>query len=61
MHIVHISEVEKLVRAIRDGNNPQMSADAFKLRNKWLQENKLGVLQLPANGRAILEGALRYL
>jgi hypothetical protein len=58
MSTVELSEAEKLVRSIRDGNNPAAASDGLKLRDKWLLENDLGLLQLSPDVKHVLETAL---
>ncbi len=58
MDRVEMSEAEKLVRVIRDPNNPHASSEATALRDKWLIENDIGVLQMAADVRLLLESAV---
>lgn len=58
MDRVEMSEAEKLVRVIRDPNNPHASSEAIALRDKWLIEHDIGVLQMAADVRLLLESAV---
>lgn len=58
MDTVELCEAEKLVRSIRDDNNPCAAADALELRDKWLLESDLGLLHLSPDVRHVLETAL---
>lgn len=58
MDRVEINEAEKLVRIIRDDSNPQASYAALEVRDKWLLENDLGLLEMTTDVRTVLEAAL---
>ena len=57
MDHVEMSEAEKLVRIIRDPNNPYAASEAIGLRDKWLFENDVGTLQMAADVCLLLESA----
>lgn len=58
MDCVEMSEAEKLVRIIRDPNNPHAASEAITLRDKWLIEHDVGVLQMATDVRLLLEAAV---
>jgi hypothetical protein len=55
MEHVEMTEAEKLVRIIRATNNPNAALKAISLRDKWLIEHDIGVLQMNADARLLLE------
>jgi len=57
MDRVEMSEAEKLVRIIRDPNNPHAASEAIALRDKWLIEHDIGALQMASDVRLFLESA----
>lgn len=58
MDYMEMSEAEKLVRSIRDPNNPVTASEALAVCNRRLVENDVGVLHMAADVRSLLESAL---
>lgn len=57
MNYLSMSVAEKLVRIILDTQNPTAASEALTIRDKWLTENDLGILQMTDEIRLLLESA----
>jgi hypothetical protein len=55
MHILDIETARKLIQKINDKKNPYVSMEALRLRDKWIIENDLGVLNMSSEVRQLLD------
>ena len=55
MHIADIDEAEKLIKIIQDENNPLASSVALGIRDKWLYENSLGIINFSPEVKHMLQ------
>ncbi len=60
MEYVCSQEAEKLARYIRDTSNSYLSSVAIDMRDKWLAENDMGILNMTNEVRQTLEDTLIY-
>lgn len=51
------SDVQALVRAIQGASGPAHARDAAQIRDRMLEEDRLGIAPLPADARRALQEA----
>lgn len=57
MHILEMSNAQKVADAIKDERNPMAQSAARQKRDQWLFEADTGTLQMSAETREVLEQA----